>query len=103
VSSPGGWYNPIVAAVGQVQAGVDPSLLLPSRYDLDRQRLDAQTQLLLAGLPRRTPIQVTSEGVIWDGHHGARAAAELGLTVDVVVVAHQQPPSGSTLLQLPVG
>jgi hypothetical protein len=81
---------------------VDPQLLLPSRLDLVRERLDFQRQLLQAGRPRRTPIQVTAEGVIWDGHHGARAAAERGLKVDVLVVAQQVPPSGLTLLQLPV-
>jgi hypothetical protein len=103
VTSPGPWYNPIVAAPGQVQAGVDPGLLLPSRSDLSASRLAIQRQLLQSGQRRRTPIQVTSEGVTWDGHHGARAAAEAGQLVDVLVVQHQQPPSGLTLMQLPVG
>jgi hypothetical protein len=45
---------------------------------------------------------VTTEGVIWDGHHAVRVAAENGETVDVRVVALLESPSGLTILQLPV-
>jgi hypothetical protein len=85
-----------------VQAGVDPQLLLPSRQDLIKERLEFQRQLLQGGRQRRTPIQVTPDGVIWDGHHGVRAAAERGLAVDVLVVAEAVSPSGLTIMQLPV-
>jgi hypothetical protein len=102
VSAPGGRKNPIIAAVGQTQSGVDPRELLPGRGDLTRVRLDAQRRLIQSATPRWTPIQVTPDGVIWDGHHGARAAAERALAVDVLVVAQQAPPSGIDLLQLPV-
>jgi hypothetical protein len=78
-------------------------MLLPSRSDLSASRLAAQRQLVQSGQRRRTPIQVTTEGVIWDGHHAARAAAEAGQLVDVLVIKHQQPPSGVTLMQVPVG
>jgi hypothetical protein len=71
--------------------------------DLVGSRLELQRQLLLAGQPRRTPIKVAAEGVIWDGHHAVRVAAEEGRPIDVLVVAGLQPPSGLTILQLPVG
>ncbi len=99
---PPGWYNPIVAAVGQVQVGVNPNLLLPSRSDLDRNRLDLQRRLFHAGTPRFSRIEVTTEGVIWDGHHGARAAAEAGSLVEVRVIPLKVPSSNLTILQLPV-
>lgn len=77
-------------------------LLLPSRMDLERPRLEFQRRLLQARRPRRTPIQATAAGVIWDGHHGVRAAAEAGVLVEVFVVGDQVPDSGLTILQLPV-
>lgn len=46
-----GWQNPITVAVGQLQVGIDPNALLPSRLDLSRLRLEAQRQLLLTGSP----------------------------------------------------
>lgn len=100
---PPGWTNPIFAAVGQVQTGVDPVQLLPARMDLLQVRLDLQTFLLDSGIERYTSIQVTKEGVIWDGHHGARAAAEKGRTVHVLVVKELLPPTGQTILEVPVG
>src|SRR5262245_24961004 len=100
---PPGWTNPIVVLVGQVQGGVDPVRLLPARGDLLQWRLDQQIALLDSAITRHTPIQVTAEGVIWDGHHGVRAAAEKGLTVDVLVVSELVEPSGVTILSLPVG
>jgi hypothetical protein len=70
--------------------------------DLDGARLALQRQLLTTGTPRLTPIQVTPEGVIWDGHHAVRVAAEAGLTVAVRVVPASVPWSGLSILQLPV-
>lgn len=99
---PLGWVNPITSPIGQFQRGLDPDQLLPSRDDLVRQRLEFQRRLLQSGQQRSTPIKVTYEGVIWDGHHTIRAAAELGIRVDVLVVAQRVPPSGQTILQLPV-
>jgi hypothetical protein len=100
---PPGWTNPIVVLAGQVQRDVDPVRLLPARSDLLQWRLDQQVALLDSAMARYTPIQVTVEGVIWDGHHGVRAAAEKGLTVDVLVVSELVEPSGITILDLPVG
>jgi hypothetical protein len=91
-----------VVTVGQVQIGVDPQLLLPSRTDLILLRLEAQRHLLQAGQRRYTMIQVTTEGVIWDGHHGVRAAAEESVFVDVRVVDPHVTASGLLIMQLPV-
>jgi hypothetical protein len=102
VTFPPGWQSPVSARPGQVQKGVDARLLLPSRIDLEQSRLDLQTALRQTGTPRLTPIRVTTEGVIWDGHHAVRLAAESGETVDVRVVPLLVPPSGLTILQLPV-
>jgi len=102
MSPPPGWQNPITVPPGQVQTGVDARLLLPGRGDLIQSRLDFQRALLQAGRPRLTPIQVTRDGVIWDGHHAVRAAAELGQTVSVLVIDDTAPPAGPTILQLPV-
>jgi hypothetical protein len=99
---PPGWQNPITAAPGQVQHGVDAAQLLPSRSDLSRLRLAQQRALAHANTPRWTPIQVTADGVIWDGHHAVRVAAEQGTIVAVVIVPGSVPPSGLTILQLPV-
>jgi hypothetical protein len=101
MASPTGWYNPITVPPGQVQSGVDARLLLPSRGDLIQARLDAQRALRQAGTPRSTPIQVTPDGVIWDGHHAIRVAAESATTVDVLVVPIAVPSVGKTILQLP--
>lgn len=82
---PDGWQNPITVAVGERQTSVSPGELLPSRRDLWQTRLDRQLQLIQAGMVRWTPILVTLEGVIIDGHHAVRAAADFGMNVDVAV------------------
>jgi hypothetical protein len=102
MSASGSWHNPITAGPGVIQTGVDPALLLPSRRDLIRTRLEAQRLLIQTGQRRHTMIQVTPDGVIYDGHHGVRAAAEQGVTVDVLVIDQQVPPSGLSILALPV-
>src|SRR5262249_53607862 len=102
MSTPPGWSNPIHVPPGQFQLGIDARLLLPSRSDLIRSRLDHQRMLRQTHIPRSTPIQVGVNGVIWDGHHAVRLAAEEGETVDVLVVAVSDPWSGLTILQLPV-
>jgi len=80
---PDDWSNPIAGRHGETQAGVIPEQLLPSRQDLLQSRLDHQIQLMQAGVIRWTPILVTPDGVIIDGHHAVRAAAELGELVSV--------------------
>jgi hypothetical protein len=102
MSVPPGWQNPISATAGQTQLGLDAALLLPSRDELFKERLDFQRGLLRSKQQRLTPIQVTPDGVIWDGHHAVRAAAEGGQTVTVLVIDERIPPAGPTILQLPV-
>ena len=102
MSFPVGWNNPVTVQPGQTQTGVDAHILLPSRPDPIQVRLDLQRRLVAAGVKRWTPIQVTREGVVWDGHHAVRVAAENGLTVEVSVVNQLVPPVGLTMLQLPV-
>ena len=102
MNAPPGWRNPITVLSGQVQQGVDAAQLLPSRRELSRIRLAKQQQLFQSQTPRHTPIQVSTDGVIWDGHHAVRVAAKQGATVDVLVVPGVIPPSGLTILQLPV-
>jgi hypothetical protein len=99
---PTSWRNPISAAPGQVQIGVDPTRLLPSRSDLVRLRLELQRQLIRSGTPRFAPVLVTPDGVIFDGHHAVRAAAEEGKLIDVRVVGISQPPAGELILDLSV-
>jgi hypothetical protein len=100
---PSGWKNPITVRAGHRQQGVDPHFLLPARLDLVLVRLEYQRQLLRSRQVRHTPIQVTCDGVIWDGHHAVRAAAEEGQAVEVLVVDQQVDPVGLLILDLPVG
>jgi hypothetical protein len=93
--------NPITAQPGHLQANVDPLLLLPSRSDLSKIRLDMQQALLDAGIDRSTPIEVTPDGVIWDGHHAVRIAAEKGRLVTVKVVNVKLHPTASSIMNLP--
>src|SRR4051812_43214875 len=85
MGSSGGYQNPITANPGEVQHGVDPTRLQPSRGDLIRARLEYQRFLLRSGRPRFTMIQVSRDGVIVDGHHAVRAAAEEDQLIDIMV------------------
>ena len=99
---PPDWTNPIHVVAGATQVHVDPTRLLPSRPDLWRSRLEAQRRLLLAGIPRITPILVTRDGIIYDGHHAVRAAAEASRTVDVQVTDATAAAVGLTILEMGV-
>jgi hypothetical protein len=99
---PANWQSPITASVGQFQTGVNPLQLLPSRTDVFQVRLDMQAALLDAGIGRHTPIKVSLDGVIWDGHHLVRVAAERRIDVTVQVVKQRVQPSASSILDLPV-
>jgi hypothetical protein len=99
---PANWQSPITVTPGQFQSNVDPLLLLPSRSDLSQVRLDMQQALLDVGTQRTTPIQVTPDGVIWDGHHAVRIAAGKGLSITVKVVIVKVNPTASSILSLPV-
>ena len=99
---PANWQSPITVTPGQLQSNFDPLLLLPIRSDLSQVRLDMQQALLDAGTKRSTPIEVTPDGVIWDGHHAVRIAAEHGLPITVKVVNVNVNPRMSSILSLPV-
>src|SRR5262245_12464769 len=99
---PPGWTNPITVLAGQRQQSVNPFALLPSRLDLLRRRLVIQRRLLLSGTARFSPIEVTVQGVIYDGHHAVRVAAEEGCLIDVLVVAQSLRSSADSILDLPV-
>lgn len=66
----------------------------------DRGRLNVQRSLLKARTNRHTPIQVTPDGVIYDGHHAVRAAADQGVAVEVLVVNDQIPATAASILDL---
>jgi hypothetical protein len=97
-----GWPSPITVPPGQVQPGVDPNRLRPSRGDLIKSRLEFQRSLIRAGRPRLTPIQASREGVIIDGHHAVRAAAEERQAVDVFVSALSAPAKAGSIMDLAV-
>jgi hypothetical protein len=99
---PANWQNPITAPTGQVQRGVDPNHLRPSRGDLVASRLRLQQQLRKSGQNRWTPIIVSQDGIIIDGHHAVRAAAEEGSTIDVLVSSLPVPAQGDSILDLPI-
>ena len=96
------WTNPIDVNFGQIQYSLDPHHLLPSRSDLTRGRLEFQRKLLRSGQPRFLMIQVTEEGVIVDGHHAFRAAAEEGLLIDVTVCRLPAEKKSDSILNLEV-
>jgi hypothetical protein len=103
VDSPTPWQNPINTRPGGTQTSVDARTLRPARTDLSAARLRFQRQLLLSGQKRFTPILVSPEGVIIDGHHAVRAAAEEGRMIDVVISALVVPAQGDSILDLSVG
>lgn len=67
-----------------------------------KSRLEFQRCLLLNGNTRFSPIIVTREGIVYDGNHAVRAAAEEARTVDVDVI--ETPAMGfGAILGLPIG
>jgi hypothetical protein len=99
---PPDWVNPITAKPGHSQQQVDPLRLRPSRQDLVRVRLDLQRSLVRANLVRWTTIVVTIEGVIFDGHHAVRVAAEDDRLVDLEVTPLLMTASAASIMDLPV-
>jgi hypothetical protein len=94
-------FEPAKATPGTVMVGVDPSTLLANRDELELSRLQLQRRLIAAGRKRNTMIEVNRDGVIIQGNHGARAAAEAGIAVDVLVVNCPHPHFGP-ILSIPV-
>ena len=102
MSSPRDWQNPITAGPDQTQQDVDPARLRPGRTDLIRSRLEHQRKMIKSGQARFTPIQVSREGVIIDGHHYIRAAAEEGHLVEVLVTPLSARAVADSILDLPL-
>ena len=102
MDAPADWQNPITMTPGIIQTNVDPLQLRPSRGDLTAKRSEIQRQLRLAGVARFTPIVSSREGVIIDGHHAVRAAAEEGRTIDVMVSNFVVPAQADSILDLPI-
>ena len=93
--------NPITVKPGQMQE-CDPNMLRAGQQQVLRQgNLNDQLEFIKKGVDRYTPIEVTVDGVIVNGHHGVRAAAQLGRTVHVKVVGGNLKP-GPPVTQLPV-
>ena len=94
---------PANARPGQILGNIDPNTLQAGRVDLEAGRLAQQQQLIQQGITRNTPIEVTPGGVIWDGNHAARAAAQAGVPVTVKVIIPPGPlPPGGPVTKLPV-
>ena len=104
MSSQDDWQNPKTAQPGQLQADVDPTSLRPARSDLIRSRLEFQRSLIRSNKARYTPIQVSRDGVIIDRHHDARAAAEEGQRIEVLVSGLSVAPGArvGSVLELPL-
>ncbi|HEX3627411.1 MAG TPA: RHS repeat-associated core domain-containing protein [Verrucomicrobiae bacterium] len=96
--------NPITAAPGQTQT-VDPNgLVAGQRATLSQGRLAAQAQLQQQNIPRNGgPPLVYENGVIYDGHHAVRAAADSGAKITVKVMQGQGTSiTGKPVTGLPV-
>ena len=80
-------FDPVKARVLQWMLGVEPKSLRAreEKHVLLRSRLNLQRDLQEKGTARDTPIWVSPEGVVQDGHHACRVAIEFGEAVDVVV------------------
>ena len=81
--------------------GIDPLSLTAGRANLVRSRLQRQRRLDDAGIARWTPIEVTRKGVVYDGNHAVRVAAERGRNV-VAVVTDKEGDSCGSIMNLPV-
>lgn len=89
------------AIPGSVLLDIDPATLHSSKDVLEQVRIDDQHALIATNTPRWDIIEVNRDGVILAGHHGARAAAEAGKPVDVLVRSLPSPSKG-LILTIPV-
>ena len=89
------------ARTGAVLNDIDAASLQSSKQVLEQWRIDIQADLLAKNVRRGTIIEVNRDGAILSGHHGARAAAEMGLPVDVLV-RDLPVPSHGQILTIPV-
>jgi len=86
---------PTGAQPGQTLENIDPTTLQAGKQVLEQSRLDLQQSLMDQGITRTTPIRVQPDGVIWDGNHAARLAADAGVPVNVQVVPLPTIPNTS--------
>jgi hypothetical protein len=94
-------FDPRNAQSGAILYDIDPASLQANRPELERSRLETQRQLIAAGIRRYSMIQVNCVGVVLNGNHGARAAAEVGVAIDVFVTDLPHLAYGP-ILQIPV-
>jgi hypothetical protein len=90
-------FDPSKAVPGTILRGINPSTLFAGHEPLERSRIDRQHRLIVTGQTRWDMIEVNTKGVILSGNHGARAAAEANVAIDVLVVDFPQPSCGPIL------
>src|SRR2546425_11570620 len=90
-------FEPGKAIPGTILRGIDASSLFAGHEPLERSRIDHQHKLIATRQARWDMIEVNTHGVILSGNHGARAAAEAGVSVDVLVVDFPLPSCGPIL------
>ena len=69
--------------------------------EVQRQLEETQRQLVAHGVPRYTPIQVTTAGIIYDGNHAARAAGEVGKLIHIEIIDAPATGHGS-IMDVPI-
>ena len=94
-------FDPSQAKHGVILRGIDPATFEANRPELEESRLTTQRQLIANGIKRWTMIEVNCQGVILQGNHGVRAAAEAGVPIDVIVLDLPHPTFGP-ILNIPV-
>lgn len=94
-------FNANLVQDGDTVPHIDPNSLVAGRPNLIKSRLDAQRHLLRQQIARWTPIFVTKSGVIYDGNHAARAAAEAGEGIEIQVIDASAKGFGN-VLSLPI-
>ena len=94
-------FDPALAIPGTLLRDVEAASLFAGRDLLEQWRIDDQHDLLATNTSRWDMIEVNRDGVILTGHHGARAAAEWGLPVDVFIRDMPMPSQGP-ILTIPV-
>src|SRR5438105_5847602 len=90
-------FDPAKAVPRSILRNIDPATLFAGHEPLERWRIDRQLQLIATGQSRWDMIVVNTQGVILSGNHGARAAAEKGVPVDVFVKDFPLPSCGRIL------
>jgi hypothetical protein len=73
---------------------VDPKTLQAGRQYLNAEKVNESYKLYRQGQRPPLPVQITQDGVIFNGNSRARAAAQVGTTLDCVVVGERLPGQG---------